>query len=109
MHLSNQKGKPMFYGKGYDHYLPPLLFLLLKSWEQVRQPILAVDPKIWWKCRSVQLLAQIVMKPAWAFLDHQITYNYLTNHQAQASGCSEVRSVHQSGSFPDQPIKRPFL
>jgi len=28
-----------------------------------------------------------------AFLDHQITSNYLTNHQAQASGWTGVRPV----------------
>jgi len=30
--------------------------------------------------------------------------NYLTNHQAQASGWTGVRLAHYSGSFPGQPI-----
>jgi len=34
------------------------------------------------------------MKQNQAFLDHKITSNYLTNHQAQASGWTGVRPVH---------------
>jgi len=39
-----------------------------------------------------------------AFLDHQITSNRLTNHQAQAAGRTGIRPVHLPGSFSGQPV-----